>query len=108
MLLLYLFFLNEYVYVVLSTIKAVLEEGGWYYDACRRCNRKVIPKSKVVDLEDIDEAVNDANNTLWCKSCKQPANNAVLKYVISFKPILTEIKVCSRIQLLINLPLSAL
>ncbi|KAJ9558878.1 hypothetical protein OSB04_013492 [Centaurea solstitialis] len=40
--------------VVLGTIKFIKEEEGWYYLACRKCNCKAIPKSSIVDLEDMD------------------------------------------------------
>ncbi|GKB72178.1 gypsy type transposase, partial [Tanacetum coccineum] len=75
----------ECLCVVLGTIKVVLEEEGWCYEACRRFNKKVVPKSKVVDVEEIGEEVDDAHNTLWCKSGKQPANNVNQKFKVSVK-----------------------
>ncbi|GJW07370.1 replication protein A 70 kDa DNA-binding subunit A-like protein [Tanacetum coccineum] len=76
---------TERLCVVLGTITVVLEEEGWCYEACRRFNKKVVPKSKVVNVEEIGEEVDDAHNTLWCKSGKQPANNVNQNFKVSVK-----------------------
>ncbi|KAJ9550919.1 hypothetical protein OSB04_014964 [Centaurea solstitialis] len=70
--------------VVLGTIKSIKEEEGWYYLACRKCNCKAIPKSSIVDLEDMDGSdSNDVNdNTLFCRTCQSVVNSAVPRFKV--------------------------
>lgn len=57
---------------VFGTIKSIQEQYGWFYAACRKCNKKVLPKWEIVDLDDIDTDVepDNKNGVLYCPKCK--------------------------------------
>jgi hypothetical protein len=73
--------LQETVCVVLGTIKSVEEEHGWFYVACTKCNKKVIPITEAAGLDDIDGEIKDDDvGVLFCPKCKIRSPTVVPRY----------------------------
>ena len=55
---------------VLSTIKFIEEEHGWFYIGCSKCARKVVHKSETTEFEDIVVSDETDDDPLVCRKCK--------------------------------------
>ncbi|GJV04655.1 replication protein A 70 kDa DNA-binding subunit B [Tanacetum coccineum] len=64
---------DEPVYaVILASILCLETENSWFYMSCRKCNKKVVTRSEVVDLDAVegDEVPVAKPDEMWCKTCK--------------------------------------
>ncbi|XP_021975662.1 uncharacterized protein LOC110870898 [Helianthus annuus] len=57
--------------VVVATIKIVQENYGWFYPACRNCNKKVLTKTEYLQYAKTisDEVMDLSPTSLVCPKC---------------------------------------
>jgi hypothetical protein len=67
--------------VVPATIALVETELGWFYIACRRCNRKVLTQQEYMEVADdnelTEELITAPRESLWCRKEKKIAEQIV-------------------------------
>lgn len=70
-------------FVMVATIKSVEESYGWFYAACRKCNKKVLSKSEYLqNAEVFCEAILKLPATvLVCRKCECECTSITTKYV---------------------------
>lgn len=77
--------MQESVCVLLGTIKSVEDVNGWFYVACYKCNKKVVPVTDIVSLEDIDVGEKDDDvGVLYCPKCKIRSPQTAPRYTFIF------------------------
>ncbi|KAJ0582116.1 putative nucleic acid-binding, replication factor A [Helianthus annuus] len=68
--------------VVVATIKIVQENCGWFYPACRNCNKKVLTKTEYLQYAKTisDEVMNLLPTSLVCPKCECECTSITIKF----------------------------
>ncbi|KAJ0627464.1 putative nucleic acid-binding, replication factor A [Helianthus annuus] len=73
--------------VVVATIKIVQENYGWFYPACRNCNKKVLTKTEYLQYAKIisDEVMNLSPTSLVCPKCDKECTSITIKFKVHLR-----------------------
>ncbi|XP_022041196.1 uncharacterized protein LOC110943770 [Helianthus annuus] len=73
--------------VVVATIKMVQENYGWFYPACRNCNKKVLTKTEYLQYAKIisDEVMNLSPTSLVCPICDKECTSITIKFKVHLR-----------------------
>ncbi|XP_022040445.1 replication protein A 70 kDa DNA-binding subunit A-like [Helianthus annuus] len=73
--------------VVVATIKIVQEDYGWFYVACRKCFKKVIPKTEYLqNVENVSEEILQMSTTaLVCPKCGSECTSINIRFKLQVR-----------------------
>ncbi|KAM0000257.1 putative nucleic acid-binding, replication factor A [Helianthus debilis subsp. tardiflorus] len=73
--------------VVVATIKIVQENYGWFYPACRNCNKKVLTKIEYLQYAKTisDEVMNLSPTSLVCSKCECECTSITIKFKVHLR-----------------------
>ncbi|KAI3726888.1 hypothetical protein L1987_66694 [Smallanthus sonchifolius] len=73
--------------VVVATIKIVQENYGWFYAACRNCQKKVMTKSEYLEKFDVvgEEILNLPPSALICPKCNTESTSITTKFKVQVR-----------------------
>ncbi|GJU73880.1 replication protein A 70 kDa DNA-binding subunit B [Tanacetum coccineum] len=75
--------------VILASILCLETENSWFYMSCRKCNKKVVTRSEVVDLDaaEGDEVPVAKSDEMWCKTCKTNPQFVIPRFKVQVRVI---------------------
>ncbi|XP_022025015.1 uncharacterized protein LOC110925368 [Helianthus annuus] len=73
--------------VVVATIKIVQQNYGWFYPACRDCNKKVLTKIEYLQYAKTisDEVMNLSLASLVCPKCDKECTSITIKFKVHLR-----------------------
>ncbi|XP_021974656.1 uncharacterized protein LOC110869735 [Helianthus annuus] len=73
--------------VVVATIKIVQQHYGWFYPACRDCNKKVLTKIEYLQYAKTisDEVMNLSPASLVCPKCDKECTSITIKFKVHLR-----------------------
>ncbi|GJZ48942.1 uncharacterized protein Tco_0603132 [Tanacetum coccineum] len=75
--------------VILASILCLETENSWFYMSCRKCNKKVVTRSEVVDQDaaEGDEVPVAKSDEMWCKTCKTNPQFVIPRFKVQVRVI---------------------
>nr|XP_043614451.1 uncharacterized protein LOC122586527 [Erigeron canadensis] len=75
--------------VVVATIAMLEPEFGWFFIACKKCQKKVISKMEYLEIADeeelTDELINAPGDSIWCRKEKKIATEVGPKFRVTMR-----------------------